>query len=251
MNQKTIELMKQMKLNGMLGAFKANLESESLDKLTTDELVAQLIQSEFDDRQNRTIGKKIQNAKFRYRAALEEILYLKNRNLDKNEIIRFGECTFIDKCENILITGSTGIGKSYLASAIGYQACSLGYKVAYYNAPKLFAKLKMAKADGTYLREILKIDKFHLIILDDFGLQPLDSLNRATLIEIVEDRYEKGSIIITSQIPVNKWHDLIGEQTVADAIMDRILHGSHRLELKGDSLRKKENKESILMTELN
>lgn len=251
MNQKTIELMKQMKLNGMLGAFKANLESESLDKLTSDELVAQLIQSEFDDRQNRTIGKKIQNAKFRYRAALEEILYLKNRNLDKNEIIRFGECTFIDKCENILITGSTGIGKSYLASAIGYQACSLGYKVAYYNAPKLFAKLKMAKADGTYLREILKIDKFHLIILDDFGLQPLDSLNRATLIEIVEDRYEKGSTIITSQIPVNKWHDLIGEQTVADAIMDRILHGSHRLELKGDSLRKKENKESILMTELN
>ncbi len=149
-----------------------------------------------------------------------------------------------------MITGSTGIGKSYVASTLGYHACSLGYRVAYFNAPKLFAKLKMAKGDSTYQKEMAKIDKFHLLILDDFGLLPLDPMNRAALMEIAEDRYEKSSIIITSQIPINKWHDIIGEQTVADAILDRILHGSHRLELHGESLRKKENKVQNMVTEL-
>ncbi len=250
MNQNTLDLMKKMKFNGMLNAFKSNLESASLDQFTTDELVEYLIQSEWDERYNRNISKKIQNAKFRYRAALEDILYMKERNLDRNQINRFAECTFIEKCENILITGSTGIGKSYVASALGYHACSLGYRVAYFNAPKLFAKLKMAKGDSTYQKEMAKIDKFHLLILDDFGLQPLDPMNRAALMEIAEDRYEKSSVMITSQIPINKWHDIIGEQTVADAILDRILHGSHRLELHGESLRKKENKVQNMVTEL-
>ena len=136
--------------------------------------------------------------------------------------------------------GSTGIGKSYIASALGYQACSLGFKVAYHNAPKLFASLKMAKADGSYLREIAKIERQQLLILDDFGIQPLDAQSRSALMEIVEDRHGKGSIIITSQVPVNKWYEIIGEKTIADAILDRIVHESHRLELTGESLRKKQ-----------
>ena len=249
MNQNTLDLMRQMKFNGMFNAFKLSLESGKSEQLTPDEMVAQLIQSEWDERHIRSIHKKIQNAKFRYKAALEDVYYRKDRNLDKNQIHRFAQCTFIDNFENILITGSTGIGKSYLASALGYHACSLGYRVTYFNAPKLFAKLKMAKADGSYIREVAKIERVDLLILDDFGLQPLDAMNRAAMMEIIEDRHGKGSIIITSQIPVNKWYDIIGEQTVADAILDRIIHEAHRLELKGESLRKKEKIMEELITE--
>ncbi|MBK6859154.1 MAG: ATP-binding protein [Saprospiraceae bacterium] len=249
MNQNTLDLMRQVKFNGMFNAFKLSLESGKSEQLTPDEMVAQLIQSEWDERHIRSIHKKIQNAKFRYKAALEDVYYRKDWNLDKNQIHRFAQCTFIDNFENILITGSTGIGKSYLASALGYHACSLGYRVTYFNAPKLFAKLKMAKADGSYIREVAKIERVDLLILDDFGLQPLDAMNRAAMMEIIEDRHGKGSIIITSQIPVNKWYDIIGEQTVADAILDRIIHEAHRLELKGESLRKKEKIMEELITE--
>jgi DNA replication protein DnaC len=235
----------------MYNAFKLSLESGKSENLTPDEMVAQLIQSEWDERRNRSILKKVQNAKFRYKAAVEDVYYGKDRNLDRNQIHRLAQCTFIDNYENILITGSTGIGKSYLASALGYHACSLGYKVAYFNATKLFARLKIAKADGSYIKDVLKIERVDLLILDDFGLQPLDNLNRAALMEIVEDRHGKSSLIITSQIPVNKWHEIIGEQTVADAIMDRIIHQAHRLELKGESLRKKEKRVEELMTDFN
>ena len=154
--------------------------------------------------------------------------------------MRFAECSFIDKHENILITGSTGVGKSYIASAIGYQACAQGYKVMYHNTAKLFGKLKMAKADGSYMREIAKIERQNLLILDDFGIHPFDAQSRTALMEIIEDRHGKTSIIITSQVPVSKWHEVIGEKTVADAILDRIIHEAHRLELKGESLRKKQ-----------
>lgn len=251
MNQNTLDLMRQMKFNGMYNAFKLSLDSGKSEQLTPDEMVAQLIQSEWDERHNRSILKKVQNARFRYKAAVEDIYYGKDRNLDKNQIHRLAQCAFIDNFENILITGSTGIGKSYLASALGYHACSMGYKVAYFNATKLFARLKMAKADGSYIRDVSKIERVDLLILDDFGLQPLDNLNRAAMMEIIEDRHGKGSLIITSQIPVNKWHDIIGEQTVADAIMDRIIHEAHRLELKGESLRKKEKRMEELMTDFN
>jgi len=153
-------------------------------------------------------------------------------------MMRFAECTYIGKQENILITGSTGIGKSHLATALGHQACTLGYKVYYANMAKLFSKLKMGKADGSYMREISKIERQDLLILDDFGLVPIDNQNRSALMEIIEDRHKKASMIITSQLPVNCWHEVIGEKTIADAILDRIVHDAHRIELKGESLRK-------------
>ncbi len=240
MNEKTLEKMRKMKFFGMHRSFKTSLESEGQQTYTPDEIIAQLVDAEWDDRQNRSVERHVKNARFRYKAALEELLYNSDRNMDKNQIMRLAQCSFIDKHENILITGSTGIGKSYLASAIGHHACSMGYRVLYYNAPKLFAKLKMAKADGTYMREVAKMERQHLLILDDFGIQPLDAPNRAALMEIIEDRHGKASIIITSQVPVSKWHEIIGEKTVADAILDRIIHEAHRLELKGESLRKKE-----------
>jgi len=246
MNATTLEKMRKMKFYGMTRAFKIGIESGVQEKYTPDEMVAHLIEAEWDERQNRSINQKIKNARFRYQAALENLVYNTDRNIDKNQMMRFTDCNFITKNENIIITGSTGIGKSYIASALGHHACSQGYRVAYYNVPKLFAKLKMAKADGSYIREIAKIERQHLLILDDFGLNPLDAQSRASLMEIVEDRHGKNSLIITSQVPVIKWHEVIGEQTVADAILDRIIHESHRLELKGESLRKKKETENTL-----
>lgn len=247
MNATTLDKMRKMKLLGMYRTFKTNLETEQGETYTTDEIIAHLIDAEWDERQNRNIEHKIKNARFRYKAALEDLHYNTDRNIDKNQVMRFADCDFIDKAESILITGSTGIGKSYIASALGYHACSLGYRVAYHNVPKLFAKLKMSKADGSYLKEIAKIERQHLLILDDFGIQPFDVQSRTALMEIIEDRHGKGALIITSQIPVNKWYDIIGEQTIADAILDRIIHTAHRLELKGESLRKRRTGENEII----
>jgi DNA replication protein DnaC len=240
MNEKTLQKMKQMKLHGMSLAFQTSLEQGTLAHLTADELISFLIESEWDDRNNRRIERRIHSARFRYKANVEQIDFVIDRNLDKNHMNRFAECSFIEKAENILITGSTGIGKSYIASALGNQACMLGYKVFYASTSKLFAMLKMAKADGAYIREIARIEKQDLLIMDDFGMQPLDHHNRAALIEIIEDRHGKHSTIITSQVPVLQWHDVIGEKTIADAILDRIVHNAHRIEMFGESLRKRQ-----------
>jgi DNA replication protein DnaC len=248
MNATTLEKMRKMKFFGMFRYFKTSLESGKQEDYTADEMVATLIEAEWDDRQNRNIERQLKNARFRYKAALEELNYNTDRNIDRNIIMRLAECQFIDKHENILITGSTGIGKSYIASALGHQACGLGYRVLYHNAGKLFGKLKMAKADGSYIKEVAKIERHNLLILDDFGIQPLDAPSRAALMEIIEDRHGKSATIITSQVPVSKWHDIIGEKTVADAIMDRIIHEAHRLDLKGESLRKKADKKTDLIT---
>lgn len=241
MNTETQEKLRKMKFFGMLRAFKTSIESGQMTKFTTDEMIAFLIESEWDDRQNRNIERNVKNARFRYNASMEQLLYEKERNLDKNQLMRYAECTFIDKNENIFITGSTGIGKSYIASTIGHQACIKGYKVLYLNTEKLMAKLKMAKADGSYIKEIARIERQDLLILDDFGIQPYDSQSRLSLMEIIEDRHGKRATIITSQLPVKLWHDVIGEKTIADAILDRIVHDAHRIELKGESLRKKQN----------
>lgn len=245
MNTNTLEKMRSMKFFGMFHAFKSSLESGQTDGYTGDELLAHLLEAEWDYRQNRRIERQLLYARFRYKATIEEIKHYIERNIDRNQLMRLAECSFIDRNENLLITGSTGIGKSYVASAIGHQACFSGYRVLYASTPKLFAKLKMAKADGSYSKEILKIERQQLLILDDFGIQPFDAQNRAALMEIIEDRHGKSSMIITSQLPVGKWHELIGEKTIADAILDRIVHDAHRMELQGESMRKKRNQESL------
>lgn len=239
MNEPTLEKMKDMKFFGMLRAFRTSLENGQTNGYTTDEMIAFLIESEWDERHNRSIQRHITNARFRYKANIEELYYPQERNLNKNQLLRYADCSFIEKKEDILITGSTGIGKSYIASALGHQACTLGYRVLYANTTKLFARFKMAKADNSYMRELAKVERQNLLILDDFGLQPLDSQNRQTLMEIIEDRHGKSATIITSQLPVKQWYDIIGEKTFSDAILDRIVHTAHRIELKGESLRKK------------
>ena len=181
MNVQTLEKMRKLRLFGMYRAFKTNVETEIGGNYTPDEIVAHLIDAEWDDKQNRQVEQKIKNAKFRYKADLEDLHYYEDRNIDKNQIMRFADCSFIDKAECILITGSTGVGKSYIASAIGYQACSLGYKVMYHSVPKLFSKLKMSKADGSYPKDVGRIERQQLLILDDFGIQPYNGVKPLAL----------------------------------------------------------------------
>ena len=239
MNTDTLDKMKAMHLLGMHRAFKTSLETPCSTTLTADEMIALLIDSEWDDRHNRSIERGISNARFRYKATIEALDYGKERGLDKNVVHRLADAEFIRKKEDLLISGSTGTGKSFLASALGYQACQLGFKVLYANAMRLFAQLKMAKADGSAIKELMKIEKMDLLILDDFGMQPLDAQSRASLLDIIEDRHGKRSTIITSQLPVKQWYEVIGKKTVADAILDRIVHNAQRIELMGESLRRK------------
>ena len=244
MNTDTLDRMKQMRLLGMHRAFKTSLETAKNEQITADEMTALLIDSEWDERHNRAIERTTKNARFRYKSTIEQIDYDGGRGLDKNQIHRLADGKYITQSENILITGPTGTGKSFLASALGQQACQQGFKVLYANASRLFTQLKMAKADGSAIRDLAKIERQDLLILDDFGIQPFDQNSRASLLEIIEDRHGKRSTIITSQLPVKQWYEVIGETTVADAILDRILNNAQRIELKGESLRRKWSKKT-------
>jgi DNA replication protein DnaC len=239
MSTTTLNKMSHMKLLGMLRSYQNMLGNHLHNDLTHDEVVDTLVQAEWEDRENKKINRHLRLAKFRYGASVEEINFTARRGLDKTQVLRLSDGSFLEKKENILITGATGVGKSYLSSALGHQACQLGYKTLYFNTQKLFTRLKMLKADGSYVREISRIEKYDLVILDDFGLAPLDSLARMILLEIIEDRHNRKSTIISSQLPVAKWYEVIGESTIADAILDRMVHTAHRIELKGESLRKK------------
>lgn len=239
MSSTILNKMSNLKLHGMLRTYQSMLDSRQHHDLTHDEFINMLVQSEWEDRENKKVNRHLRLARFRYAASIEEINFTGSRGLDKTQVLRLADGSFIDKKENILITGATGVGKSYLASAFGHQACQLGYRTLYFNAQKLFSKLKMMKADGSYSREIAKVEKYDLLILDDFGLQPLDNTARMILLEIIEDRHGRKSTVIASQLPVGKWYEVIGDSTVADAILDRMVHTAHRLELKGESLRKK------------
>lgn len=248
MNKETLDKMRQMRLLGMYEAFKTSLESSVKETLTPDQLVSLLVTSEWDDRRNRNIDRALKMANFRYKASMEELDYTVERGLDKNQLHRLASLDFVREHKDLFITGSTGTGKSYLATALGYQACQMGYRVLYASTAKLMGQLKLAKAKGTILAELKKIERQDLLILDDFGLQPFDSQSRVVLLDIIEDRYEKHSTIITSQIPVKEWYDIIGEKTIADAILDRIVHQSLRVELFGESLRRRKGKtESIYL----
>jgi DNA replication protein DnaC len=242
MNNETLDKMRQLRLYGMYDAFKTNLETSVKESLTADQFIALLVASEWDDRRNRYVERAIRVAGFRYKASLEQIDYAIDRGLEKNQVHRLAALDFVKEHKDLFITGSTGTGKSYLATALGYQACQSGYKVMYVNTAKLMGQLKLAKAKGTILAELKRIERADLLILDDFGLQPFDAQSRASLLDIIEDRHQKRSTVVTSQIPVKEWYDIIGEKTIADAILDRIVHHSLRVELYGESLRRRNSK---------
>ena len=229
-----------MRLFGMENAFRTVLESSQ--NYTNDELLTHLVEAEWDDRQNRKVNRYLKSARFRYQASLEEVDFQSPRNLDKNLFLRLADGTFIQKHQSLLITGPTGSGKSFLASALGHQACFKGYTTRYFSCGKLFQKLSMARADRSHLKIIDRIERTDLLILDDFGLWPFNQQARLDLLEIIEDRHGRKATLIVSQIPVKNWFEIIGEQTIADAILDRLVHQAHRIQLKGESLRKKKNK---------
>lgn len=238
MNSTVLNKMSHMKFYGMQQAYKTLMDANQHHSLTNDEIVSMLVQAEWEDRENRKINRYIKTARFRYGANVEDVDFTTKRGLDKTQMLRLADCSFIQKKENLLITGSTGVGKSYIASALGHQACLQGYKTLYFNAQKLFPQLNIFKADGTYLKQISRIERHDLLIIDDFGLKPLDANARMMLLEMIEDRHGRRSTIISSQLPVSQWYEIIGDSTVADAILDRMVHASHRVELKGESMRK-------------
>ena len=238
MNQETLDKMRQMRLLGMYNAFKISMESFKTESMTTDQFVAWLVSNEWDDRCNRMIERLIKQASFRYKASLEEVDYSLERGLERNLLERLAELSFVKESRDLFITGSSGTGKSYIATALGYRACQKGMKVLYANTARLMGQLKMAKAKGTILQELKKIERADLLVLDDFGIQPFDAGGRMNLMDIVEDRYGKKSTLITSRVPVKDWYDIIREKTIADAVLDRIVHQAIRIELHGDSIRK-------------
>jgi len=232
-------LMQQLKLPGMRAAYEGIVRAKNMQSIDNDELLNLLLQAEWDERENLKASRRLQNAKFRMRASMEEIDFITPRGLNRTQLLRFTDGGFLKNGEDILISGKTGVGKSFICSALGHLACQLGYKVNYFIAQKLFTMLRMSKADESYIRQIRRLEKQDLIIIDDFGMQPLDDMSRMMLLEIIEDRHQKNSTIIASQLPIDKWYDVIGESTVADAILDRLVHTSHRVELSGESMRKK------------
>lgn len=222
----------------MASAFKESLQSTVAESMTADSFLSLLLAREWDYRSDASIQRLIRQAGFRYKAYLENIDYTINRSLDRNHIERLSSLDFIRQGKNLFITGSSGTGKSYIATAIGYQACKNGIRTHYANASKLMGALKVAKTKGILEAELKKIERCPLLILDDLFLVPLDAKECPILLNIIEDRHERKSIIVTSQLPVANWYDAIGELTVADAILDRIVHTAHQIELTGESVRK-------------
>lgn len=231
--------MARLRLTGMTRSWQALTETRRVHELTFPEGLELLLQAEVDHRSNRRFDRLQKNARFRYQASLEELSYDTSRGLDKSLVSTLATGQYLEKGESILITGAAGCGKSFLASALGQHACSQGHSVGYFNIQKLLMRAKMARAEGTILKFFDKLAKTSLIIFDDFGLTHLDSQQQLDLMEIIEDRHGKASTIIASQLPVASWYDVIGEETIADAILDRLVHTSYRIELKGESLRKK------------
>ncbi|PKP17416.1 MAG: ATP-binding protein [Bacteroidetes bacterium HGW-Bacteroidetes-21] len=239
MTHEIIHLMQQLRLTAMRAAFEGIVSSKNMKDIGNDELLNLLLQAEWDGRENQKSNRRLQNAHFRFSASIEEIDWVTPRGINKTQLLRFTDASFVKNAENILVTGPTGVGKSYMATALGHLACQQGYKVSYFLAQKLFATLRMSKADESYMKLIKRIERQDVIIIDDFGMQPLDQTTRMMLLEIIEDRHQTKSTIIASQLPVEKWYEVIGESTVADAILDRLVHTAHRIELSGESMRKK------------
>lgn len=235
-----IELqMQSLRLLGMAQAWRELQLDRQLSDLSINDGLTLLLQAELLEKTNKRFERLIKNAHFRYQASMEEVICSAARNLDKSLIDELSTTNYIDKGAPILICGASGSGKSFLASALGHQACYLGKKVAYYNTQKLIAKLRMARMDGTYFSFLEKTAKTDVLILDDFGLMPLQGQELVDMMEIIEDRHGLKSTIIASQIPFAKWYEVMTEATIADAILDRVIHTAYKIELKGENLRKK------------
>ena len=228
-----------MKLTAMVEAWMSQQKAGMNNELSFDERFGMIVDAEFQSRDNRRLNRLLKNAQLRLpSASLEDFSSAAARGVEKGSVRQLASCSWIVERLNVLVSGPTGVGKSYLACALGQAACRRGFSVLYRRLPRLFEELGLAKADGTYPKLLAKFAKFDLLILDDLGHGSLQEGQRYDLLEIIEDRYDRTSTVVTSQLPVSKWHDWLGDPTTADAILDRIVHNAYKFNLKGQSKRK-------------
>jgi len=236
---KTIDTLRQMRLHRMAELYHQAVAENLYRDLSADELLSLLVTSEWEDRRTRRIQRLMKAATFSADAHPSDIDYQSRRSLEKDHMQRLLSLQFLQRAENLIITGPAGAGKSWLGQAIGHQACLMQHKTRYVITARLFDEVNLARVEGNHLKLMKKLAGIDLLILDDFGLHTIDQQGRQILLDVIENRYGKASTVVCSQIPVPGWHTLIGEGTIADAILDRLVHSSHRLELTGESLRKK------------
>jgi DNA replication protein DnaC len=239
LNEPTLEKLKALKLDALAAAWLEQQNKVDFSQLGFDERLALLVEAQWLARENKRMDRCLKEAKLRHTGAcIEDIDYSPRRELDKAVIRQLATCRWIEEHQQVLITGATGTGKSFVACALAHHACRRGYRAYYRRASRLFDDLTLARADGSYGRLLGKLARMDVLILDDWGLAPVQDQERRDLLEILEDRYGSRSTIVTSQLPPGQWHDHLGEPTLADAICDRLLHNAHRLVLKGPSRRK-------------
>lgn len=235
----TLEKLQELRLTGMHHAYREQLQGQEYAGLAFDERFGFIVDREHTDRHNRRLQTRLRNAKLRLNATLEDIDYRAQRGLDKRQLLSLATCEWIPQHHNVIVTGPTGAGKTYLACALGHKACREGFTVQYHRTPRLFSELAIAKGDGRYPKLLAALAKTDLLILDDFATALLTDEQRRDLFEIAEDRYGRRATLLAAQTPTSHWHDTIGDPTVADAILDRIIHNAYTIALKGESMRKK------------
>jgi len=238
----TLEILKGMRLVGMASALEDQLQTSEIQSLSFDERLGLLVDREQTERDSRRLKTRLTKAKLREQACMEDIDYSGNRGLDKAQLLDLGSCKWITGRHNLLLTGPTGVGKTYIACALAQKACRQGLTALYLRLPRLFGDLTIAKGDGRYGKLLVRFSKVDVMVLDDWGVAPMSAENRRDLLEILDDRYEKKSTLITSQLPVDKWHRYLEDPTLADAILDRVVHNAYRVEMKGESMRKRKGK---------
>ena len=245
LNEPTLEKLRDLRLNALAQTWCEQRKDPKMTDLAFDERFGLLVDAEWIDRQNKRLARNLREAKLRLSdACIEGIDYPPRRKLDKAVIRSLASCAWVQEHQNVVITGPTGVGKTYIACALAQQACRKGYRALYRRVPRIFDEILLARADGTYPRWLAKVARFDVVVLDDWGLVPLADSERRDLLEIMEDRYGNRSTILTSQMPVEQWHDQVGDPTIADAFCDRLLHNAHRIELHGPSRRQEKKKQN-------
>jgi DNA replication protein DnaC len=235
----TMEKLRELRLEGMVAMLEAQKGDPSVRRLSFEERFGLLVDAEWTHQQDKRLRRRLREAKLKMsNACIEDIDLSARRGLDRGLIRQLASCGWVEEHENVAITGPTGVGKTFLACALAHQACRKGHRAMYRRTSRLFEELTLARADGTYGKLLGRIARIHVLVIEDFGLAPVGERSRYDLLEILEDRYAVRSTILTSQLPADQWHDLLGDPTVADAILDRLLHNAHRVTLKGPSRRK-------------
>lgn len=235
----TVDKLQALRFTGMAQALTEQMAITDIDELSFEERLGLLIDREMTSREDRRLQSHLRRAKLRHNTCIEDIDYRQSRGLDKSLMLDLAQCQWIKQHLNLLITGPTGVGKSWIACALAHKACREGYTAHYLRLPKLLQELPMAKGDGTYGKLLTRLAKIDVLILDDWGLSKFVAEQRHDLLEILEDRYDRRSTIVTSQLPLDQWHHIIGDPTLADAIMDRLVHNAYKINLKGESMRKR------------